>query len=237
MTQSWKTLALQAVVIGAAITSCQTKSTEKTVSTVLPKMNLISGKTGQMKRGKVSIYLEPVTYVTKVDHKRTVREAMDPVTGLVNMPSHVTVTNDPILEPSPKNLQFNVTIKNAMNRVVRLSETVIRFRTDKGSLSQDHYDNRNFSAELVLPGETKTLKLHGPAVSVANELGAQKLIVDLFDVPTNIDKAGKVRGRSNFSWIYGIGFKPVSKKANHYVETINKSKLDAELLYKSGIAH
>ena len=186
------------------------------VYALVPKL-VPSGQTVEMQRhGAVVITLAATRFDTMSVAGCTYAFARQAIISTMPM-SVSTQTHAKLIETRyadltvmPNQLSFLLTIKNQMNRVFRGDGAVVQFSADQRVQAVSQANYVDFINTIIPPGGESQIRISGPSLSALSD--STMLGVSLFDVVTQIDDAGRVAKRENFSWYFRVSRQRISSR-------------------------
>ncbi len=115
----------------------------------------------------------------------------------------------PYYSMNPSQLSFSVKIYNNLDHVLRLAGTIISLQADGQLLQFEKSNYNNFLNGILLPKEEKQFDIPGPST----ESLPSKCTLGLFiyDVISEMDKAGNPIEKSNFQWYFDFNKKNITE--------------------------
>ncbi|MFK7826458.1 MAG: hypothetical protein AB8G05_20090 [Oligoflexales bacterium] len=198
------------------LSSCVTTKDEPiTVSYKLPVLKMVSSGDDFVKANDIRIHVEPLSYEPKRYIKKSYQENDYAKYGLNMLTSgkkEYKVIATPAYTPKPDTLGFRLKITNQMPHILRLDGAVVAFRSDHSAIATDSEKFSAFKKAIILPGEEKSIDLHGPELEKIRD--GDNITLALYDVISQTNSAGSPTKKSSFKWTYQIKFSEYQKRDN-----------------------
>ena len=187
------------------------------VSAIVARVVPSPQTTALLRHSGVAITLAPTRFDTVSTPGCTYQPA--PQSLLEIMPNGVSLqTHEKWVETrfndlvvAPDRLSFLLTIKNGMNRVFRGAGAIVQFNVDQQVQAVEQSNYLEFINALIPPGGESQVRIAGPPLTALRD--SATLGVFLYDVVTEIDKAGNVTKRENFEWYFHVRRERIIRQA------------------------
>jgi len=194
-----------------------------TVSCLVPSFSPLPETKESQEKGGVEISIAPVTYEVIRSTNTETTPVSEPLIAILpkgytrENSAYVEETSWQVIDVSPDNLSFLVTINNKLPRVFRGAGSVVQFNVSGKLIGIEEKYYADFLNVIVPPRSQHQVKIYGPALQ---SLPSQQTTIGIFfyDVVTNVDKAGNVTEKQNFEWYFSYSpqfrqeISPVTRK-------------------------
>lgn len=221
---------------GCAADQRRDTSASSTVEYKLPTLTPVDPtKESQERDGiRVTAVAYPFSAQRKVSYQYRRLPAIIVVNG--QLPAEMQEISS--FEVQPTNVTFKVRINNQLERVLRLTGTVVTFQVGGQQEVLDPVGYRDFVNGIILPRHEMEFKIKGPSIERLPD--TKTFGFYLYDIVTETDAAGNATKRSNFEWFYTLSIQakteelpvPQKKKVHLSVAAVESIRQRESAPYK-----
>ena len=173
----------------------------------------------------VVVTLTPVEFEEKEYFQRTIEEKPSLIT--VGGVHTYDVTETPVYQYEPKNVNLKLSITNRLSHVLRMKDCVVSFTVDGKPYAG--LDVEELTSSVLVPNQSWEGQIYGP--SCAELKTPCNMVFSIYDVVTAVDAANNPTKRTNFEWVFTYDVENVQKEAQikHYEKKMTREQAAAFL--------